>query len=52
MTHREALLSLQLMAEERVGSPQRRATWEAWERENQAAEAAASAALSIERGRP
>jgi hypothetical protein len=52
MTHREALLSLQLMAEERIGGPQRRAILEQVERENQAAEAAANAIKAIERGSP
>lgn len=52
MTHREALLSLQLMAEERVGSPGRRATLEAVAREDAAADAALAAIRAIERGKP
>lgn len=52
MTHREALLSLQLMAEERIGASQRRAILEAKAREDAAADAALGAIRAIERGRP
>lgn len=52
MTLREAQLSLQLMAEERVGATQRRAILEAKAREDAAFDAAASAVRSVERGRP
>lgn len=52
MTHREALLSLQLMAEERIGATQRRAILEAKAREDAAFDAAASAVRATERGRP
>lgn len=52
MTHREALLSLQLMAEERIGASQRRAILEAAAREDAAASAAIAAVRSIERGKP
>lgn len=51
MSHREALLSLQLMAEERVGASQRRAFLEAKAREDAAFDAAASAVRAIERGK-
>jgi hypothetical protein len=51
MTHREALLSLQLMAEERIGASQRRAILEAKAREDAAFDAAASAVKAVERGR-
>lgn len=52
MTLREAQLSLQLMAEERVGSTQRRAILEAKAREDAAFDAALGAVRSVERGRP
>ena len=48
MTHREALLSLQLMAEERVGASQRRAILEAKAQEDAAFENAASALRRME----
>lgn len=51
MTHREALLSLQLMAEERVGSPMRRAMIEAKAREDAAFDSALSTVKAVERGR-
>lgn len=43
MTWREALASLQLLAEERYGAPSRLAVYQAKAREDAAAEAAASA---------
>lgn len=51
MSHREAMLSLQLMAEERVGASLRRAMLEAKAQEDAAFDAAASAVRAIERGR-
>jgi len=51
MTHREALLSLQLMAEERVGSAARRAILEAKALEDAAFDNALSAVKAVERGR-
>ena len=52
MTHREVLLSLQLMAEERIGASQRRMLLEARAAEDAAFDDAASAVRAIERGRP
>lgn len=52
MTLHEAQLSLQLLAEERVGAPNRQAFYRAKAEEDAAAEAAAGAAKAIERGRP
>lgn len=52
MTFHEALLTLQLMAEERVGASQRQAILEAKAAEDAAFDAAAGAVQSIERGRP
>lgn len=52
MTHREALLSLQLMAEERIGASRRRAILEAKAAEDAAFDAAANALRAAERGRP
>lgn len=49
MSHREAMLSLQLMAEEHVGATQRRALLEAQAREDQAFENALSAVRSVDR---
>lgn len=51
MTHREALLSLQLMAEERIGSAMRRAMIEAKAREDAAFDSALGAVKAVERGR-
>jgi len=51
MSHREALLSLQLMAEERVGASQRRAILEAKASEDASFDAAVSAVKAVERGR-
>lgn len=52
MSLREAQLSLQLMAEERMGATQRRAILEAKAREDAAFDAAQSAVRSMEKGRP
>jgi len=52
MTLHEAQLSLQLLAEERLGAPNRQAWYRAMAEENAAAEAAAGAVAAIERGRP
>lgn len=46
MTHREAMLSLQLLAEERIGASQRRAILEAKAAEDAAFDAAVSAIRS------
>ena len=50
MSHREALLSLQLMAEERVGATQRRAILEAKAAEDASFDAALSTVKAVERG--
>lgn len=52
MTLHEALLSLQLLAEERVGAPNRLAILRAKAIEDAAAANAAGAVAAIERGRP